>query len=382
MYKHQNFFFIGLFALLGSILISDLLFISYSSYFSFLTLIYVIGYLVIVFNNFYLNFKSILYIFVILKSYIFVVALFDFSMADRYMHFLHGDAYTYHIPAALKIGSLNDAVAHLFSLTFNFNGRLTHVFLSFAYHVMPSYSNDIFYNIALNGYLLNFLFNIFTLIIVYKTIIFYFSNISLARKIVIFIAFNPFFLYYSSMPQKEALLFFALSMLVYFLVTNRYKYLFLSSMIFLFERIYMLLLTTLLIFFLSKINRYYKIIILVIGFVVVERFLGIERALSMHAAYIANMKATTKSFLPFDNIIGDILRIFFSPFILRPFLTSGIGDNIFYSAYYLTLPLYIYFMIKSLFSYKYYNKIILMSHLQITRKATNFVVNVVKKVEI
>lgn len=365
MYKNQQLFFIGLFGLLSSILVSDFLLIfyngSYPIYFSFLALIYVIGYLIIVFNDSQLNLKSILYIFIVLKSYFFIVSLFDFDMADKYMNFLCGDANHYHIPSALQITSYNNLLGNLMSPTLEFNGRLTHVLLFFANNSMPTFSHDIYYNISLNAYIVNFVLNFFMLVIVYKTVMAYMCNKFLARKVVLFIALNPFVLFYSGMPQKEALLFCALSMTAYFLVTYRYKYLFLSSIIFLFERPYMILLVLMLIFFSSRIRIQFKLLFISFGFVVLELFLGIERALSMHTHYLIHLKAATESFLPFDNFFGDILRIIFSPFIMRPFLSDYFGMSILYGAYYLMFPLYMYMILKSMVNFAYQNKLILVS---------------------
>jgi hypothetical protein len=364
MLNARLFFISGLFAIFLSVLFSDLLLLIYNGpypvYFSFIALLYVFGYIIVVFSDSYLKFKNILYLFIVIKSYIFIISFLDYNIADKYFHFLDGDANHYHIPAALQISSFENIIPHLLSSTFNFNGRLTHVFLFIASYTMPILSKDIYFNIALNAYLINFIFNILTLLIIYKTVFTYFNNRLLASKAVLFIALNPFFLYYSCMPQKEALIFLSLSMLCYFLVSSKYKYLLLSSLIFLFERPYMIVLTFMLIFFLTNIQRFYKVLVISFGFMIVEIFLGINRALSMHSHYLTSMKAATESFLPFDNFIGDILRIFFSPFMLRPFLSTEITDNIFYGAYYLSLPIYIYLMLISLIKYQYQNKLILI----------------------
>jgi hypothetical protein len=366
MCKSKLFFFSGIFILLLSLVSNDLLLLllfngSYPVYLSFISLMYVFGYGIVVFTSLNLKLKYILYLFIIIKFYIFLLAFFDIDFAENYFHFLSGDANHYHIPSALNINSIHNLVSHLLSPTFNFNGRLTHVFLFLSNEFMPVFVSNLYYNMALNAYLINFIFNLLTLFFVYRMVYEYYNHYIPARKAALFIALNPFFLYYSSMVQKEALIFLALSMLCYFLVTYRYKYLFLSSLIFLFERPYMIVLTFLLIFFLSNIGKFYKILLILFGLIIIELFLGIDRAFSMHSHYLINLKAATQSFLPFDNFAGDILRIFFSPFMLRPFLSTEVSNNIFYGAYYLVLLVYMYIMVISIIRSKYENKLILIS---------------------
>ena len=372
MYKklqtQQYMIILSFLSIFLSIMINDLLFViyngSYPILFSLSLSLYAVGYFyVLLIHQNHLTTKSYIYIFLILKLYIFLYAVNDYDFAIHYLRFVNSDAGHYHIPESLMLHSFTDSINHLFSSSLEFNGRLTHVILYLNIEILNIFNfSHSYYNIALTSYISNTIINIITLVIICKILTIYYKyNYNMQRKALFFIAFNPFFIYYSMIAQKEALLFLTLSYLLLYIIQGKNRYLLISSLIFLFERPYMLGLSILIVFFIAKIKYYYKLLIIFVFLFIIEYYIGISTALNLHSHYLLSVKGNSSSIISINNWFIDIIKLLFGPAFIRPFLSSTVNDNIFYSLYYLFMPMYIYL---SLLSFKYTNgieKIIIIS---------------------
>lgn len=354
-----------------SIVAGDLLLLNnreYHVFFSVVTLLYLFSYLyVILWSRYQLPFAWSIVFFIVLKVYFIVMGNVDGSiiLSDG------GDAAAFHIPHAQNLTSFADYIEHLFSLGGVYNGRLTHVLIALYLSVLAYFNFDQFayiniYNIA---YIFNSFICIGTLFVYYRAALIYSSSIGFSRRAVWFIAFNPFFLLITSLPQKEPLLFFALSLFLFFLVQVKKNYfiLFASLLIILLERVYMvpLLVIIVVLFDTKKMITPMNIFLALSGLVLIEWFIGFEAALFMHEGHVESLTGLDGSFVGGHGFISNITRTFFGPAFFRPFLSEYIPDNILYLSHSLLFIFYSYIAIKSIANPKGIGFVILMSYLYV-----------------
>ena len=201
-------------------------------------------------------------------------------------------------------------------------------------------------NIFIVSYIFNIVLSLITFLIVYRLAIRYSSNINFSRRATWFLAFNPFFLLYTGLPLKEPILFFALSLFLLFLVSHRKSYtlLLISLLIISFERVYIIPLLILILFVMEK-NKLLKILAAIIGVLIVESFIGIDRALSMHSTHVKSLTSIDGSFLPNHGFFWNIIRTMFGPAFFRPFLGDDSGGGAILLSKYLMYILPIFMMI-------------------------------------
>ncbi len=336
---------------------------NYPIHLSLFSLLYFIGYLYpVLFGRTQLSLRIIIFLFILLKIYalFFVISsghINDFSPSGR------SDWESFHLPYALKLDSV---LEHLFSPQGTYNGRLTHVVIYFLINLLSIMGVDShsYSNIFIITYIFNIFVTVLTLLVVYRLAIRYSCNTSFSRRSTWFLAFNPFFLLYTGQPLKEPILFFALSLFLLFLVSHRKSYtvLFISLLLIAFERVYMIPLLLLILLVMEK-NKLLKISIAVIGVIIVETFIGIDRALSMHSTHVSSLTSIDGSFLPEHGMFSNIIRTMFGPAFFRPFLGDYIGGGVILVSKYLMYIFYAYMSLKSLFCTKGVEKIILLSHI-------------------
>jgi hypothetical protein len=265
------------------------------------------------FSQIYLNRKqiySVYTILVIIKS----VSLLNLGANTT----IGGDPGLYHIPNAISIGNFNNITSWLFNENI-ISGKLTHVliFLNIKFLDFIGVKADSFKNIFMIMHYFNFFISIVTLNFVYKTTFLYSNSISFARRAMFFVAFHPFFISYGLSPRKESILFLSLSLLIYYLLSRNKTTLIAAITIVLFDRIYMVPLYFAIYIFVSHNKIIYKTSMIIILFFLIEYFLGIDRAMSIHSSYLKSVQNIGESYLPDNSVYYDILRTLFAPSPLR-----------------------------------------------------------------
>jgi hypothetical protein len=336
---------------------------NYPIHFSLFSLLYLIGYLYpVILGRTQLSLRNIIFLFVLIKVYalFFLISsghIYDFNPSGR------SDWESFHLPYALKIDSV---LEHLFSTKTTYNGRLTHTVLYFLINLLSILGVDSqsYSNIFIVSYIFNIVLSLITFLIVYRLAIRYSSNINFSRRATWFLAFNPFFLLYTGLPLKEPILFFALSLFLLFLVSHRKSYtvLLISLLIISFERVYIIPLLILILFVMEK-NKLLKILAAIIGVLIVESFIGIDRALSMHSTHVKSLTSIDGSFLPNHGFFWNIIRTMFGPAFFRPFLGDDSGGGAILLSKYLMYIFYAFMSIKSLICTKGVEKIILLTYI-------------------
>jgi hypothetical protein len=316
-----------------TVLISEVLFTSssgeriYPIYYSPIFLLYAFGYFyIILFSKNQPSIIQILLFFIFMKTIIFSIAMFD-DINTVYMFGIgeDGDPTRVHIPRALSIESIDDVLYQLFSPDNDYNGRLTRVLIFINSKVIDFFGFDInILNIGKIMYLFNFILNLLTLYFLYKAAYIYSASVDFARRAMFFLAFNPFFIGYASAPRKEALLMFALSIFLIFIVSKKKNYIVFLLSIFLIalERIYMVPLLVGIVLYLNK-NIFLGSVILLLGIIFVDGFIGIERAFSMLKNHGESITSIDGSFLGNNHgFFSNILRTLFGPAFFRPFYSE------------------------------------------------------------
>lgn len=288
-----------------------------------------------------------------------------------------GDAASLHIPQAQNLISLDNYIDHLFSIGGVYNGRLTHVLLALYLDVLEyfNFSTLDYVNLHNLAYLFNALICTVTIYIYYKAALNFSSSVDFSRRAVWFLAFNPYFFAITSLPQKESLLFFALSLFVLFLsrplknLSTLIAALFIISM----ERIYMvpLLVTILLLFdskgvasnLFSRKGGLLKLALLSGSLILIEWFIGIETALSMHEAHVESLTDIDGSFVEGHGLLSNLTRTFFGPAFFRPFLSEYVSYDMFYLSHNLMFIFYSYVAVKAALSPKGIGLAILLSYM-------------------
>lgn len=354
-----------------TVMVGDLLLMSnreYHVFFSVVTLLYLFPYLYVILGSRHqLPFSWSIVFFIVLKVYFIIMGNVDGSilLSDG------GDAAAFHIPQAQNLTSFDDYIEHLFSLDSVYNGRLTHVLIALYSSVLAYFNFDQFayiniYNIT---YIFNSLICVGTLFVYYRAALIYSSSVGFSRRAVWFIAFNPFFLLATSMPQKESLLFFALALFLLFLVQAKKNFfiLFTSLLIILLERVYMIPLLVIIVMFFDtkKIITPTNIFLSLAGLALVKWFIGFDAAFSMHESHIESLTAIEGSFVEGHGFVSNIIRTFFGPAFFRPFLSEYVSDNILYFSHSLLFIFYSYIALKAVANPKGIGFVILMSYLYV-----------------
>lgn len=351
-----------------SVMAGDLLLLNnnreYHVFFSLVSLLYILPYLyVILVSRFQPPFACSIVFFIILKVYLLVVGNMDGSIAlsDG------GDAASFHIPQALNLTSFDDYIEHLFFFGGVYNGRLTHVLIALYSSVLEYFDFDktSYINIYNIAYIFNSIICIGAIYIQYRAALMYSSSIGFSRRAVWFFALNPFFILITSLPQKEPILFLALSVFLFFLVQPKKNYVILLAalLVIMFERVYMVPLLVCIVMVYGKKNTPMNIFLGLAGLFLIESFIGFETALSMHKDHVESLTDIDGSFVGGHSFISNIIRTFFGPAFFRPFLSEYLSYTIIYLSHCLMFIVYSYIAIKSMTRLKNVGLVIFLSYL-------------------
>ena len=331
---------------------------SYPISFAWISLLYVFGYIyVLIYKVDQYSLKEIILTVILIKLYILLINL----VGGTFQEASHGtsDWARFHVPKSLEF--LNEGWLRIYeSMTLEsetYNGRLTHLitilislFISFL--GMDGLNIE---NIAIASYVFSLLMLVVIIRLFYKSAYLYSKSINFARRAAFFTALSPFFLASTSNPQKEILLFFSIALFLVYLVskTNNLRYLIFSLLIMFFERVYLLPLLLIMVMFAGQSKSHiFSYFIFIISLILIEYFIGFERALSMHATHVQSSISLKGSYLPDHGLISNIIRGGFGPFFLRPFMGEFTSYTAIGVAKYILYLFFSYFFIKSFFCTK------------------------------
>ena len=120
-----------------------------------------------------------------------------------------------------------------------------------------------------------------------------------------------------------------------------------------FERVYLLPLLLIMVMFAGQSKSHiFSYFVFIISLILIEYFIGFERALSMHATHIESLMSLKGSYLPGHGFISNIIRGGFGPFFLRPFMGEFTSYTAIGVAKYILYLFFSYFFIKSFFCTK------------------------------
>ena len=317
---------------------------SYPISFAWISLLYVFGYIyVLIYKVDQYSLKEIILTVILIKLYILLINL----VGGTFQEASHGtsDWARFHVPKSLEF--LNEGWLRIYeSMTLEsetYNGRLTHLitilislFISFL--GMDGLNIE---NIAIASYVFSLLMLVVIIRLFYKSAYLYSKSINFARRAAFFTALSPFFLASTSNPQKEILLFFSIALFLVYLVskTNNLRYLIFSLLI-------------MVMFAGQSKSHIFSYFIFIISLILIEYFIGFERALSMHATHVQSSISLKGSYLPDHGLISNIIRGGFGPFFLRPFMGEFTSYTAIGVAKYILYLFFSYFFIKSFFCTK------------------------------
>jgi len=336
----------------------------YHQTFSLLVLFYLVPYLWIVTKERQqppIAFVICVFLFLRLYSVVYLNASTDINLVG-----FGSDAGSYHIPRAKLLDG--NYWSYIFKIGGDdYNGRLTHVLIANYIDILALFGLNAQYgNIHNIAFIANTLLCIGTLILYYKIVVEYSRSQLYGQRAVWFLALNPYFIGITSMPQKEALMFFGMALFAYSLVVKEKRYIFLMLSLFIisFERIYMtpLLVSIFVcliwkfeirkIFLLPKLKHVLSLFALLAAVSFIEWFIGIRTALNMAQTNQQNLVDLGGSSLPGSGFIINIIRVYFGPNGLRHFLPEYINIGVLALAHYALFPCYAYIGIKATLSPK------------------------------
>ncbi len=262
-----------------------------------------------------------------------------------------GDAADYHIPKALNLDlDYNGYLDYLFGIGGDYNGRLTHVLLSIYIKILTLFGIDLSYMAIHNvAFIFNAVLCVITLIVYRLIIIAQGLTEENARRALWFLAFNPYFITITGLLQKEALLFFGLAVFTLSLVSQKGKFtlLFFSMFIISMERIYMIPLLLLIIYFFQGRISLVSVLLLVVGVGLIELFIGVETAMYMHDVHSESLMETGNSYLGGFGFLNNLFRAYFAPFAFRNFLDENSNFSVLQNAHYFLFLFYPYIAIRA-----------------------------------
>ena len=377
--QEKNRYILAILAMIVTLLISDFIYFAvgkYEMYFGMYFLLYIIGYFyIIMFSRIQIKFNVLLILFLFLRLYIFFIACFDDNYAIGAFELSStGDPVRYHIDRAInRVSTFDNPISYLFSSSSDYSGRLTHFIIYMHTQILFFIGLDGYdlINIGKINYLFNTIINIITLIFVYKASYIYSSSKKFSRRSVFFLAFNPFFLVFTSGPKKETIIILALAIFVYFITNIVYKrkanyyYLYFTLFILFFERVYMVPLIIGIYLYIND-KKIASIFILIGTLILIELFIGIEPAIGIYQSFRTNITSDmSNSYAGSNNIISDFLRTMFGPAFIRGFVKDYIDGSILSILQYFSYLILYYIAVKSLFYRKGLLSILFLTHLYI-----------------
>lgn len=345
------------------IILGDFLFIHmdgaviYPLYYSVFSLLYIVPYFyMVLFRKEQIPFKNILFFFLILKCYLFLsLNINDSLMMYRLELNSSSDVYRYHIPHALTINSIEDILDHIFNNGINISGKLTHTLIALNGHLLGlfgfTFTKLDAVNIGKIMFIFNIILNTLTLYIIYLATLQYSGIKEFANRAVFFVAFNPFFLHNASTAKKEALLMFALALLLWFLVVNKRNYFLfvIIFIVFLLERSYMALFSVFIYLYLLGFKKFVVISGMLFYFFVYIYDISFLSEYTLHLHALKEDLST--SMLDDFNIFFNLARALFAPFFLRPFMNEYFNGQFLEFVY---AALYLFFGWVAIKSIQYY----------------------------
>lgn len=300
------------------------------------------------------NIFIILIGFLLLKIYIFSYSVLGGQLdSSYYLHFLNSDGGRYHIPRSVELSETKQYFDFLIDFS-EFNGKLTQLIMA----LMLTLSRGFGFELTVFGLsLLYYVFGIFIYFLIfyhlYKLLVFIGKGSLPEYSSGLFwiIAFNPFTIYYSSMPQKEILIFLGLMFFIRFIYERKFYLLPVVLLIFLYERPYLIAFVILTFSILSNSSFWAKAVLVLLSLVIFEYSIGLERAYYILQAYQRSLVDNTadNSYLSV-NWVTDFLRLLFSPFFVRG-VDFSFDKNIFYSAYNFLSPFVSLLVFYSIYQY-------------------------------
>ena len=344
----------------------------YPLLFLIFSLIYFLAYCYLIFfSNYQITIRRTVSSFVVFKLFVFVFLIVNGEFDKLIIGAEGGDPTRYHMPSALNVKENGNYFDYIFSVS-TFNGRLTHILIALQMEVLDIFGVDFSsgFNVATTAYLFNAVLALLSIYFTYKAAFKYSSNILFSRRAAWFLAFNPTFIGSTSAVKKEALLFFAVSLFLYFLVTNG-KALYhgvVSFFILILDRIYMIPLLAS-IFLFSKRRKGYLFLFLTFGmFLLIELTIGIDIALQMHASHVVSLTSVEidNSFLDGHGHFNNALRTLFGPAFFRGILNGYVPPNTLVFSGANVFMLAVFYPLIALMSFFYTNgihKMIFMTYL-------------------
>ena len=326
----------------------------FPSTFTLIALLYVVGYLyVIVLQHEQYSVTTTIVTALFIKFLITSSILLDDAFARQAVS--TADWARFHIPYSLAIMESGGYLESLFSLDMSYNGRLTHiVIICFSIFLSAvGLDGQSISQIAVLATLLSFVFCPFLIFLYYVIALRYSNSEEFARRAAFFLGLNPFFLQITSVPQKEVLLYLSVGLVLYGAVGRCKNHLIviLGICILLFERAYLVpLVVTILLTRLSNIPL--QAIICIIGCLILEMFIGIERAFVMYLQHRESLIGLGGSFLPGNDIFSNIIRGAFGPFFLRPVWSEMSTYGALDASKYFLFPFFSIFALQAIFKRK------------------------------
>lgn len=274
--------------------------------------------------------------FLSIKIYILLLLIFfPENFSTYYLNHESSDAGRYHIPRSINLANNYNYVDFLSNFS-EFNGKLTQVVLALGYSVLSYAGLNEIRDLAIFFYFFSLPLTLIIIVNLNKIFSHLHANSSSRAFLLWLFLFNPFFNYYSIIPQKELLLFVGLVLFLRFLFTRELLFLVTSSALFFFERPYFIAFQAFALIFLFRGWLLYKVSFILSMSAFVHVFYGFDRAYYTWVSYRINMFNNTGDVSHLDNsTFSNFLRIVFGPSALRGINTDS---NIFYGSYYLLVP--------------------------------------------
>jgi len=304
----------------------------------------------------------IIIFFVLNKSLILFISLMDPEYLNWVMS--NGDAERLHIPAVLSL-DLDNIVFYLTDFE-NFavvSGRITHVIYYFFWGILSAVFTfeNTFAGVMISSYVANIFLILIGAFVIYNSL----NKLGLSRELVakgvaIFI-FSPFLFSWSSMPMKESMVALIVVLLVAQIFRPNRPVFILYTFLFMFERLYIIYLSGIIFLLSRSVSAFYKLLCILFSALFLFSVFPMEKffmTLLYQIEYQSNVANSDRS-LAFDGVVVNLFRAVFSPFPFAAFLIAEYQD-FYYRIHYLVQPIYVFMMLKVLFTKTKFSMLIFM----------------------
>ena len=323
----------------------------YPVVFAVTALLFVFGYMYVVMLKVHqYALVTILFMMVLIKAFMMLTGIVGGFYQEESVG--TSDWALFHIPKSLEYLQTGNVIESMVSRDAIYNGRLTHlIIMSISLYLSYlGFDGTSSANIAIASDAFSFLICSVVIVIFYRASYLYSGSIQFARRSAFFLALNPFFLAVTGNPQKEILLYLSVGLFLLYLLSDSggIVYLFLSFVIMIFERVYLIPLLLIILFFVK--GGHWRFVFLFLGAFAVEMFIGVDHALSMHQTHVESLVNVDGSYLPGHGVVSNIIRGGFGPFFLRPFIGEVTSYTALGVSKYVLYLFFSYFFVKSIFN--------------------------------